>query len=341
MARDYFAVVEAILDGSRSVSAKAYGLCLGRLDADVRDLDRRLALGGRVKLLQRAQHVINQFLLSFAGKQFAVVEAAVAGTPPPSHPQPPWPLTRAWRSTEQLAQLPARIKAVLEDKPLPASIPAVGAGLAPARPRSASSSSTSSPVVTDAPPTPTPLSRGEALLAAGQDVVLTIVHGMDAAAAELEAVVQLEDAFVQAHLPAFALASLREAAQLWTKLAATLAVGSAHLPPQRPDPVPYWMLPAFGRRVIGCWRAAAPQPRGGARADPPLFQGLPRARGDRHSVRRHACPIHSPRVTQAETHAGLCGSLSLSLSLSLAGTHTVVWPKWSARWYGGRRWPTT
>ena len=78
LSREYFAVVENILEHSGSVSAKAYGLALARLDNDINDFDLRLGLGGRVKLIQRARHVTNQFLLAYAGKLFAVVESSVS-----------------------------------------------------------------------------------------------------------------------------------------------------------------------------------------------------------------------------------------------------------------------
>ena len=78
VSREYFNAVERILDSCQA-PAKAFGMCLGRLDNDINDFDLRLGLSGRVKLVQRARHLTNQFLISYANKQCNRVEANVQG----------------------------------------------------------------------------------------------------------------------------------------------------------------------------------------------------------------------------------------------------------------------
>jgi len=213
MAREYFEMVENVLEMNPNVSAKVYSLCLARLDRDISELDNRLGLSDRVKLVSRARHVTNQFLLDFASKQFANVFRTISGMAAPGQRstaalllglRSPLSASKRWPSADHVHKVPERVHTILTSN------------------RAASESTPDRPTSPDR--SNTPLSRGEEFHALVQDTTLTIIRTVDAAVTELDTFAQLDDPFIYPHLPAFTQCVFREAGQFWTTLGEALVV---------------------------------------------------------------------------------------------------------------------
>ena len=71
-----------------------------------------------------------------------------------------------------------------------------------------------------------------------QDVVLAIVQSIDTAVGELQAIAQLEDNFIHAHLPAFTQAAFRELVLLWSRLDTIILVRTPVSAPLCNAPLP-------------------------------------------------------------------------------------------------------
>jgi len=79
MVKEYFVTVEAFLETKVHIGPSIYMDALSRLNDDLVAFDRHL--NGRFKIINRARQVTNKFLLSYAEREFAVVETAFIGTP--------------------------------------------------------------------------------------------------------------------------------------------------------------------------------------------------------------------------------------------------------------------